>query len=59
MLVKGKNSSQRRTSKNVDDDDYEPNFERRVYLTTGLYDNFFPAQVELAFTRPYAARILQ
>ncbi len=50
-LVKGKSSSHRRTSKNVGYDDYDPNFERRLYLITRLYDIiFFPAQVELAFT---------
>jgi hypothetical protein len=55
MLVKGKSSSHHHTCKNVDYDDYDPNFERRLYLQLDYMTIFFSAQVELAFTRPYAA----
>ena len=40
------------TAKNVDYYDYDPDFERRFYLQRDYVTIFFPAQVELAFTRP-------
>jgi hypothetical protein len=43
--------------KNVDYEDYGPNFECSLYLPTGLYEIFFPAQIELALQDLYCTHL--